>query len=113
MRQSVIVHDVLSPDLEHLSWEPFHPGVEVSWIYREDGDYGSAAAFLRYQPGAAIPQHLHTGFENILILSGSQTDRNGRHSAGTLVINQPGTSHDVVSDEGCVVLITWQKPVVL
>lgn len=112
MPDSLILRDLLTGGTDHLTWEPFRPGVDVSWIYR-DGDQGPAAAFLRYEPGARIPNHLHAGFEHVLVLSGSQTDRNGRHGPGTLVVNQPGSTHDVVSEEGCVVYITWQRPVVI
>ena len=40
---------------------------------------------LRYQRGASVPRHKHLGFEHICVLSGSQTDHNGEHKAGTLV----------------------------
>ena len=33
------------------------------------------------------------------------------HLAGTLVINPPGSAHQVKSPEGCVVLVHWQLPV--
>jgi hypothetical protein len=35
------------------------------------------------------------------------------YAAGSLVINSPGTDHAVASDEGCLVLIIWEKPVVI
>jgi anti-sigma factor ChrR (cupin superfamily) len=95
-----------------LDWEPFRPGVMIHWLYQCE-QTEAAAALLRYQPGATIPHHDHTGFEHIFVLSGSQRDRNGAHQAGTLVINPPQTDHDVTSDEGCIVLIIWQKPVAM
>jgi anti-sigma factor ChrR (cupin superfamily) len=52
-------------------------------------------------------------FEHILVLSGSQTDHNGEHQTGTLVINPPGTNHSVISEAGCIVLAIWEKPVAL
>ena len=94
-----------------LAWEPFRDGIEVSWLYR-NGDHGPAAAFLRYAPGARVPFHFHAGYEHVMILSGSQTDCNGRHGPGALVINPPGTSHEVVSEDGCIVLLVWERPVV-
>jgi anti-sigma factor ChrR (cupin superfamily) len=93
------------------AWERFRDGVEVSWLYR-NGEHGAAAAFLRYEPGARVPLHWHAGYEHVLVLDGSQSDHNGRHVAGSLVINPPGSSHEVVSEEGCVVLIIWERPVV-
>lgn len=97
---------------ERLSWEPFRPGVEIHRLYG-NGNQGPAAALLKYEPGASVPRHDHTGYEHIIVLSGAQRDHQGNHGAGTLVINPPDTSHDVVSDGGCIVLIIWEKPVVI
>lgn len=97
---------------ERLSWEPFRPGIEIYRLYGE-GQHGPAAALLKYEPGARVPLHEHTGYEHIIVLSGAQQDHQGNHGAGTLVINPPDTHHDVISDEGCIVLIIWEKPVVI
>lgn len=110
MDQAAILPQGLSPDPASLAWEPLREGIEVSWLYR-NGDHGPAAAYLRYAPDARVPHHLHAGYEHVLILSGSQTDCNGRHRAGALVVNPPGTSHDVFSEEGCLVLIIWERPI--
>jgi anti-sigma factor ChrR (cupin superfamily) len=92
-----------------MQWEPFHPGVEIVQLYREAD--GHAAALLRYTPGAGVPRHDHPGFEHILILSGSQVDDRGTHVTGTLLINPPGSSHQVSSPDGCIVLAIWEQPV--
>jgi len=102
----------LADNPERLDWEPFRPGVEIYRLYG-DGQTGPAAALLKYEPGATVPPHDHQGYEHIVVLSGSQGDRNGTHPAGTLVINQPGTGHEVVSEVGCIVLIIWEKPVMI
>ncbi|MBW4485752.1 MAG: cupin domain-containing protein [Tildeniella torsiva UHER 1998/13D] len=93
-----------------LLWEPFRPGVAIHPLYSPEPN-GAAAALLRYEPGASVPYHRHTGFEHILVLSGSQTDDNGTYGAGTLVVNPPGTRHTVSSADGCIVLAIWAKPV--
>lgn len=112
--QVLILKDLLNiPAWEdELPWEPFRPGVDIYRLYG-DGSKGAAAALLRYQPGASVPKHDHTGFEHIFVLSGSQTDHNGEHQTGTLVINPPGTNHSVISEAGCIVLAIWEKPVAL
>ena len=102
----------LADEPERLSWQPFRPGVEIHRLYG-DGLQGPAAALLKYEPGASVPEHDHTGYEHIIVLSGSQRDRNGTHGTGTLVINPPNSSHKVASDEGCIVLIIWEKPVAM
>ena len=42
---------------------------------------------------------------------GSQRDERGTYGAGALAVNRPGEEHSVHSDDGCTVLIFWQKPV--
>jgi anti-sigma factor ChrR (cupin superfamily) len=114
MEQAIILKQLLNITemVDQLTWQPFREGVEIHRLYG-DGASGAAAALLRYQPGAMVPGHNHGGFEHILVLSGSQTDSNGEHVAGTLVINPPGTGHRVVSDGGCIVLAIWEKPISL
>lgn len=96
---------------ERFSWQPFRPGVEIYHLYGDGQQGGSAAALLKYEPGASVPEHEHTGYEHIIVLSGAQQDHQGTHTSGTLVINPPGSGHTVASDEGCIVLIIWEKPV--
>ncbi len=114
MEQSLILTDLIgiASRQDSLPWQPFREGVEIYRLYG-DGSQGAAAALLRYQPGATIPGHNHQGFEHILVLSGSQRDRHGEHQTGTLVINPPQSSHQVTSELGCIVLVIWEKPIVL
>jgi anti-sigma factor ChrR (cupin superfamily) len=95
-----------------LNWHPFRPGIQISPIYAAPNG-GASAAFLKYQPGAHVALHMHAGYEHIFILQGSQIDRSGENRAGTVIINPPGSSHQVSSPHGCIVLIIWEKPVVL
>jgi anti-sigma factor ChrR (cupin superfamily) len=99
----------LAEDQNNLGWQPFHPGVEIHWLYRE-GDQGPAAALIRFQPGGAVPLHEHRGFEHIFVLSGSQSDEDGRLNTGSLMVHRPGTRHSIVSEEGCLVLAIYEKP---
>src|SRR4051794_39933562 len=108
---------VFLPDLreiaahpERLTWKPLHPGIEIHRIYQSGPD-GPAAAFLRYQPGAKLARHRHSGLEHIFVLTGSQEDERGRYSAGAMVVNPPGTAHNVSSPDGCLVLVLWERPV--
>jgi quercetin dioxygenase-like cupin family protein len=93
-----------------LPWKPFQEGVGIHYLYG-DGISGPSAALVRFNPGGRIPRHEHTGYEHILILSGSQADENNRAEAGTLIINPPGSSHGVFSEEGCIVMAIYEKPV--
>ena len=106
-----VISLALSALRQERVFQPFRAGVEVSWLYGKAGG-GPAAAFLRYAPGARIPRHRHEGFEHIFVLDGSQQDAHGVYPAGTLIVNQPGTDHEVASPEGCLVLVIWGQHVV-
>jgi anti-sigma factor ChrR (cupin superfamily) len=99
----------LAEDQNSLAWQPFHPGVDIQWLYRQ-GDQGPSAALIRFQPGGAVPLHEHCGWEHIYILSGSQSDGNGRLHAGSLMVHRAGTRHSIVSEEGCLALAIYEKP---
>ena len=106
----LVLNDLLKRALGgELTWEPFHPGISIVRLYSETD--GHSAALLRYDPGAGVPRHDHPGFEHILILSGSQIDERGVHPVGTLLVNPPGSSHEVNSPTGCIVLAIWEQPV--
>lgn len=91
------------------AWHLLREGVEIQYLHRALGE--PVVALLRYQPGATVPAHCHAGVEIIQVLQGSQRDASGVYPAGSVKINLPGTTHDLVSDAGCVVLIVWEKPV--
>jgi anti-sigma factor ChrR (cupin superfamily) len=84
--------------------------VEIAHLYG-DGPRHPGAALLRYAPGARVPRHEHVGYELIHVLSGWQADERRRYDAGTLFVHPPGTRHEVVSPEGCLVLAVWQAGV--
>lgn len=102
----------LNPELlsERPGYVPLRPGVDLLTLH-EDPKTGSQVGVVRYQPGAQVPAHEHPGYEHLIVLSGEQSDDNGRYGAGSLVINVPGSSHRVSSEGGCLVLAIWEKPV--
>jgi anti-sigma factor ChrR (cupin superfamily) len=95
---------------QKVAWKPFKKGVEIYRLY-SDGENGATAALLRFAPGGRVPLHEHTGYEHIFVLSGSQVDENSRAEAGMLIINPPGSSHSILSENGCIVLAIYEKPV--
>lgn len=94
-----------------FTWEPFRKGIDIHRLYGGGDAAQPAAALLRYQPGASAPRHIHVGLEHIFILSGSQRDEAGVYKEGTFIANPAGSTHSVVSDDGCIVLVLWQLPV--
>jgi anti-sigma factor ChrR (cupin superfamily) len=101
----------LPKNLDGLKWEPFRAGIKIHRIYGNQNE-GPSAALLLYEPGTVLPRHTHQGYEHIFILSNNQRDDNGEHRAGTLVINPPGSSHEVHVAAESVVLAIWEKPVI-
>lgn len=95
---------------DQIAWRPFQPGVEIHRLFGT-GQTGASAALIRFHPGGKVPMHYHTGNEYILVLAGSQTDENGASSAGTLIVNPPGTRHSIESPAGCLVLAIYEQPV--
>src|SRR5678815_3989528 len=90
-----------------VPWVPFRDGIDIYRLYG-DGVSGPTAALLRFQPGARVPLHEHTGYEHIIVLDGVQVDENSRADAGTLIVNPPGTRHSVFSETGCIVLAIYE-----
>jgi len=95
---------------QRIHWQPFCEGVDIYRLY-ENGANGPTASLLRFHPGGRVPLHEHAGFEHIFVLSGSQVDENSKAEAGSLIINPPGTSHSILSENGCIVLAIYEKPV--
>lgn len=93
-----------------LSFEAFRDGVTIHWIRPFEGE-APGVALLKYEAGASVPRHLHVGLETIFVLEGSQSDETGKYPAGSYIVNAPGSEHSVWSEDGCVVLIQWDKPV--
>jgi anti-sigma factor ChrR (cupin superfamily) len=54
---------------------------------------------------------LHQGLETVFVLQASQSDERGTYEKGCCVLNPTGYEHSVASENGCVVLIQWAKPV--
>jgi anti-sigma factor ChrR (cupin superfamily) len=106
----IAIHGLLHGQWRDLPFAPFRPGVEIC-ILRDGGEDGQTAALLRYQPGASVPRHRHRGLETIIVIEGEQSDENGAYRAGDVILNETGSIHTVRSDEGCVVLILWERPV--
>jgi anti-sigma factor ChrR (cupin superfamily) len=95
-----------------LPFEYFRQGIEVHWLIK-GGAAEPSVAFLKYEPGSAVPRHRHAGLETIVVLDGVQSDESGDYAVGTVVLNELGSEHSVWSKDGCVVLIQWNLPVII
>lgn len=95
---------------DEIPWKPFGNGVEIHRLYG-DGITGPSAALIRFRKAGRVPLHVHTGYEHIFVLAGSQRDQISTAQAGTLIVNPPGTQHSIISEAGCIVLAIYEKPV--
>lgn len=99
--------NLLPNNWDRLPFEPFREGIEIYNLWSG----GPNVSLLRYAPGASVPRHLHLGLETIIVLSGSQSDERGLYATGSIIFNPAGFEHSVWSEDGCTVLINWEKPV--
>jgi anti-sigma factor ChrR (cupin superfamily) len=103
----------LSPEiLQNIdaNWRQLREGVSLRVLF-DDPDSEYSVALICYEPGASVPCHLHIGDEHIYVLSGSQRDERGLYTEGSYIYNPQGSRHSVSSEEGCMVLAHWHKPV--
>src|SRR5436190_1921908 len=96
-------------DVEGLAWQPApFPGVEMKVLWR-DPDGEAFTALFRLAPGARLPRHRHSGYEQTFVLEGSLVDDEGVCTAGNFVWRRPGSVHWAHSADGCLALGIFQK----
>lgn len=102
--QPVFVHAA------RLDWVPSPAaGVDRRMLYREGTEVARATSIVRYAPGSAFPEHVHSGGEEILVLEGIFQDEHGDYPAGSYFRNPPGTAHSPAAAEGCIIFVRlWQ-----
>lgn len=104
-------------ELRELHWapweEPGRAGVERYVLWAPHGaEEDSVGLLLRYPPGAHGDFHEHLGYELMLVLDGRLDHSDGRSfKKGDLVVEPPGTRHQVSSSAGCSLLAIRTKPV--
>lgn len=93
-----------------LDWLPSPAaGVDRRMLYRLGGEVARATSIVRYAPGSAFPEHVHSGGEEILVLEGTFQDEHGDYPAGSYFRNPPGTAHSPAAVEGCTIFVRlWQ-----
>jgi ChrR Cupin-like domain len=103
-------------DLRDLAWtpwvEPGRIGVEHYTLWAPDGDLeDSVGLLLRFPPGAHGDFHEHLGYELMLVLDGTLEHSDGTSfERGDLVVEAPGTRHQMSSSTGCTVLAIRTRP---
>ena len=80
-------------------------GVERRMLERQGDEVAKATSIVRYKPGSKFQAHLHELGEEIFVLDGTFSDETGHYSAGTYIMNPPGSSHAPFSESGCVLFV--------
>lgn len=89
-----------------LRWLPSsESGVERRMLERIGGEIAKATSIVRYHPGASFRRHFHELGEELFILDGTFSDETGDYSAGTYIMNPPGSSHEPHSKTGCTLFV--------
>ncbi|HWO64837.1 MAG TPA: cupin domain-containing protein [Umezawaea sp.] len=116
VRSVHVLRDVLSATgLDAVAWtrweQPGRAGVEIHPLFTT-GDPQNATAFLtRMGPGAHGDLHEHLGYELMFVLEGELVNDNGdRYGVGDLIVEEPGSVHQVTSVTGCTVLGVRSAP---
>ena len=106
-------HDALAPmmsrfvDVEGMDWTDMAPGMKLKCLYKDDEKKESVYLFWA-QPGAHIPEHLHTGAEFTFVLEGSMEDADGTCTAGDFVWRPYHSKHTVQLPKGAKFLTFFQ-----
>jgi len=83
--------------VEGMSWH------KISYN-KENGGQGSY--LLKMDPNSKSLLHIHTGYEEFLMLEGELTDPDGKiFKKGDFVTFEPGSTHSSHSKDGCLILV--------
>jgi len=84
-------------------------GVERVMLDRVGEEKARATSIVRYAPNSHFPRHLHSGGEEIFVLTGTFSDEHGHYPAGWYLRNPPASSHQPFSVEGATIFVKlWQ-----
>lgn len=90
---------------EPSAWQRILPGFSICPIGQV---HATDRGFVRAEPGARFPEHLHPGAEVVLVLQGSCLDsRAGWLGPGDRVVHDAGTHHHFTVPRGAPLLFAY------
>lgn len=99
--------------LSELPWqEAMLPGVRQKRIW-EDKATNRSAVLARFEPGAQIPRHRHSGEELLYVIEGSHADESAEVATGNMSLRPTGCTHAVNSRNGAITLAFLWGPIEL
>ena len=96
--------------LNNLKFEPFNKYGETikgwSWHKISFNDKTNFGTYIsKLDPETRTLKHLHTGYEEFLILEGELIDSDGMiFKKGDFITYEPNTSHSSYTKKGCLIL---------
>ena len=101
--------DYVGESLDTINWQPIGMGVKQS-ILSTSGE--ATASLLFIPPGAAMPDHSHSGIEMTLVLKGAFADETEYFAKGDVEIADGATNHTPVAADGspCICLAVTEAP---
>jgi anti-sigma factor ChrR (cupin superfamily) len=90
-------------------WFDFVPGVTVKPL-SIDIERDTATILMMFEPGSRVPAHDHAGAEDTFVISGSCRLGESHLLKGDFHHADAGSTHaEIVSDEGCVLLLVVDR----
>ena len=82
------------------------PGMSWHQISYDKKNGASGSYLLKMSPNAKSIPHMHTGFEEFLMLNGELTDSDGKvFKKGDFISFEPGSIHSSHTKDGCLILV--------
>jgi anti-sigma factor ChrR (cupin superfamily) len=117
-RSVTVLRDIFSAEgratLPWTTWtEPGRAGTDLYPLYTTESELPASAQLIRFAPGAHGDLHEHLGYELMIVLEGELRNDNGdRYHVGDLIIEEPGSTHQISTDTGCVLFGVREAPTV-
>jgi len=89
--------------VNEVEWSALAPGIKVKLLWTDDATK-RRAQITRFDPGAKLPMHRHTGDELLYVIEGSITDEYGTTATGHVGYRPNGCIHNVSSRNGATAL---------
>ena len=82
------------------------PGMSWHKISYDKKNTGQGTYLLKMEPNAKSLPHVHTGFEEFLMLDGELTDVDKKiFKKGDFITFEPGSTHSSYTKDGCLILV--------
>lgn len=103
-QQALNLHGVIGVNWRDVPATEICPGIRKRDLWR--GAEGAKAQIVEIDAGATFPRlDVHSGAEEIFVVSGVFGDGARDYAAGSFIHNPAGTSHVPQSRDGCVIFV--------